>query len=104
MAIDNARNCDEREGERIALEEAIALLRRDLERVQRGDLRVRVRTSHEKLQRVVEAINVMIEKISEILGSVQMVTQAGDEHAQDVKRSSDWLGREATPPDRQVQH
>jgi len=104
IAIDNARIFDEREAERIALEEAIALLRRDLERVQRGDLRVRVRTSHEKLQRVVEAINVMIEKISEILGSVQMVTQAVDEHAQDVQRSSDVLVRDATQQERQVEH
>src|SRR5260370_3161303 len=67
IAIDNARIFDEREAERVALEEAIALLRRDLERVQRGDLRVRVRTSHEQLQPVEEAINAMIEKISEIL-------------------------------------
>jgi methyl-accepting chemotaxis protein len=104
IAIDNARIFDEREAERVALEEAIALLRRDLERVQRGDLRVRVRTSHEKLQRVVEAINVMIEKISEILGSVQMVTQAVDEHAQDVQRSSDVLVRDATQQERQVEH
>jgi methyl-accepting chemotaxis protein len=104
IAIDNARIFDEREAERVALEEAIALLRHDLERVQRGDLRVRVRTSHEKLQRVVEAINVMIEKISEILGSVQMVTQAVDEHAQDVQRSSDVLVRDATQQERQVEH
>jgi methyl-accepting chemotaxis protein len=104
VAIDNARIFDEREAERVALEEAIALLRRDLERVQRGDLRVRVRTSHEKLQRVVEAINVMIEKISEILGSVQMVTQAVDEHAQDVQRSSDVLVRDATQQERQIEH
>jgi len=104
IAIDNARIFDEREAERVALEEAIALLRHDLERVQRGDLRVRVRTSHEKLQRVVEAINVTIEKISEILGSVQMVTQAVDEHAQDVQRSSDVLVRDATQQERQVEH
>jgi methyl-accepting chemotaxis protein len=104
IAIDSARIFDEREAERVALEEAIALLRHDLERVQRGDLRVRVRTSHEKLQRVVEAINVMIEKISEILGSVQMVTQAVDEHAQDVQRSSDVLVRDATQQERQVEH
>ncbi|HKF37315.1 MAG TPA: methyl-accepting chemotaxis protein, partial [Ktedonobacteraceae bacterium] len=104
IAIDNARIFDEREAERAALEEAIVLLRHDLERVQRGDLRVRVQTSHEKLQRVVEAINVMIEKISEILGSVQMVTQAVDEHAQDVQRSSDVLVHDATQQERQVEH
>src|SRR5260370_41780391 len=104
IAIDNARIFDERDAERVALEEAIALLLRDLERVQRGEFRVPVRTSHEKVQRVVEAINVMIEKISEILGSVQMVTQAVDEHAREVQRSADLLVRESTQQQRQIEH
>src|SRR5579884_3264624 len=60
LAIDNARIFQEREAERIALEEAIVLLRQNLEPVQRGDLRVRVQSSHQKLQPIVEAINVMI--------------------------------------------
>ena len=82
IAIDSARIFQEREAERVALEEAIVLLRQDLEQVQHGDLRVRVQSSHQKLQPVVEAMNVTIKEISEILGSVQMVTQAVDEHAQ----------------------
>ncbi|HYX49757.1 MAG TPA: GAF domain-containing protein, partial [Ktedonobacteraceae bacterium] len=68
IAIDSARIFQKREAERVALEEAIVLLRRDLEQVQHGDLRVRVKSSHQKLQPVVEAINVTIEEISEILG------------------------------------
>src|SRR6266478_333779 len=104
IAIDNARIFQERETERLALEEAIIQLRKDLEQVQGGDLRVRVQSSHEKLQPVGEAINVMIEEISEILGSVQMVTQAVDGHAQDVQRSSEVLVRDATQQERQVEH
>jgi methyl-accepting chemotaxis protein len=102
IAIDSARIFQEREAERVSLEEAIALLRQDLELVQRGDLRVRVRSSHQKLQPVVEAINITIKEISEILGSVQMVTQAVDEHAQDVQQSSEVLVRDTSQQERQV--
>jgi methyl-accepting chemotaxis protein len=104
IAIDNARIFQEREAERVALEEAILSLRRDMEQLQRGDLRVRVQPAHEKLQPVVEAMNIMIKEISEILGSVQMVTQAVDEHAQDVQRSSEVLVRDTSQQERQVQH
>jgi methyl-accepting chemotaxis protein len=104
IAIDSAQIFQEREAERVALEEAIVSLRRDLEQLQRGDLRVRVQPSHEKLQPVVEAMNIMIEEISDILGSVQMVTQAVDEHAQDVQRSSEVLARDTSQQERQVEH
>jgi methyl-accepting chemotaxis protein len=104
IAIDNARFFQEREAERLALEESIIALRRDLEQVQQGDLRVRVRPTHEKLQPVVEAVNVMIGEISDILGSALKVTQAVDEHAQDVRRSSDVLARDASQQERQVEH
>jgi methyl-accepting chemotaxis protein len=102
IAIDSARIFQEREAERVALEEAIVLLRQDLELVQRGDLRVRVQSSHQKLQPIVEAINITIKEISEILGSVQMVTQAVDEHAHDVQRSSEVLVHDTTQQERQV--
>jgi len=104
IAIDSARIFQEREAERVALEEAILSLRRDMEQLQSGDLRVRVQPAHEKLQPVVEAMNIMIEEISEILGSVQMVTQAVDEHVQDVQRSSEVLVRDTSQQERQVQH
>lgn len=104
IAIDSARIFQEREVERVILEEAIDLLCRDVEQVQHGDLRVRVQTSHEKLQPVVEAMNIMIKEISEVLGSVQMVTQAVDEHVQDVQRSSEILVRDTAQQERQVEH
>jgi methyl-accepting chemotaxis protein len=103
IAIDSARIFQEREAERVALEEAIVLLRQDLELVQRGDLRVRVQSSHKKLEPVVEAINITIKEISEILGSVQMVTRAVDEHAHGVQRSSGVLVRDTTLQEKQVE-
>ncbi len=108
IAIDNARIFQEREAERLALEEAIAALRRDLEQVQEGDLRVRVRSSHERtlqiLQPVADAINTMMVEISEILGDVQMVTQAVDEHTQKVQQSSELLVRDASQQEQRVQN
>ncbi|HEY3993875.1 MAG TPA: methyl-accepting chemotaxis protein [Ktedonobacteraceae bacterium] len=103
-AIDNALLFHERESERVALEGAILDLRHDLERVQRGDLRVRVQVVHEKLKPVAEAINLMLGEISSILGTVQLVTQAVDEHAQDVQHLSDLLVKDTTQQERQVQH
>ncbi len=104
IAIDNARFFQEREAERLALEESIEALRRDLEQVQHGDLRVRVRSTHEKLQPVVEAVNGMIGEISEMLGSAQEAIQALDGHAQDARRSSDVLARDAGQQERRVEH
>ncbi|MEO7020142.1 MAG: methyl-accepting chemotaxis protein [Ktedonobacteraceae bacterium] len=104
IAIDNACLFQEREAERVALEAAIIDLRRDLERVQGGDLRVRVQVAHEKLRPVVEAINLTLVEISSILGTVQMVTQAVDEHTQEVQRHSELLVRDANQQERQVQH
>ena len=104
IAIDNARFFQEREAERLALEEAIAALRRDLAQVQHGDLRVRVHSTHEKLQPVVEAVNVVIGEISDMLGSVQEVTQAVDEHTQEARRGSDVLARDTSQQKRQVEH
>ncbi len=103
-AIDNALLFQERESERVALESAILDLRHDLERVQRGDLRVRVQVSHEKLKLVGEAINLTLGEISSILGTVQLVTEAVDEHAQDVQHLSDLLVKDTNQQELQVQH
>jgi methyl-accepting chemotaxis protein len=103
-AIDNARLFQERETERQCLELAIVDLRRDLERVQRGDLRVRMQSPHEKLKPVVEAINLMLDEISGILGTVQMVTQAVDEHTHEVQHHSNLLVKDTSQQERQVQH
>ena len=104
IAIDNARFFQEKETERLALEKAILDLRLDLERVQRGDLGVRVRSSHEKLEPVTEAINLMLDEMSSVLGAVQMVTLAVDEHTQGVQHHSDLLVKDASQQERQVQH
>jgi methyl-accepting chemotaxis protein len=104
IAIDNARMFQEQETERLSLESAIADLRRDLERVRRGDLRVRVQISHAKLKPLAEAINLMIGEMSSILGTVQMVTQAVDEHTHEVQHHSDLLVRDTSQQERQVQH
>ncbi len=104
IAIDSARLFQEREAERVSLEAAIIDLRCDLERIQSGDLRVRVQVAHEKLRPVVEAINSMLVEISSILGTVQLVTQAVDEHTREVQRHSDLLVGDANQQERQVQH
>lgn len=104
IAIDNTRCFHEQEAERLALESAIVDLKRDLERVQRGDLRVRVQFSHEKLKPVAEAINLMIGEINSILGTVQMVTQAVDEHTREVQHHSELLVKDTNQQERQVEH
>lgn len=104
IAIDNARIFEEREAEHRALEEAIALLREDLEQIREGDLRVRVRSEHEKLQPIGEAINGLAATMSWILGDVQMVTQAVDDHTRDVQRSSELLVRDASQQEEHIHH
>ena len=102
IAIDNARLFQEREAERVALEEGIAQLRRELEPIQRGDLRALVHPTHQKLQPIGDAINLMLGEISSILGRMQMVTQAVDDHARNVQRSSEFLVRDTSQQERQV--
>src|SRR5579885_1053623 len=52
IAIDNARLFQEREEEHAALEQGVALLREDLERLRAGDMHTHIRSSHEKLQQI----------------------------------------------------
>jgi methyl-accepting chemotaxis protein len=104
VAIDSAFIFQEREAERKALEEAIASLRTDLEQIQHGDLRVRIHAEHEKIRPLGDAINTMIEEISSILGDVQMVTQAVDEHTREVQHSTELLVRDASQQEREVGH
>lgn len=102
LAIDNARICEEREAEQQTLEKEILLLRDRLEQVRRGDLRARVHTTHPGLQPLVEVINNVIDEIGSILGSMQMVTQAVDEHARSVHRNSELLARDTRQQEQQV--
>ncbi len=101
-AIDNARIFQEREGERIALDKGIALLREDMEQIQRGDLRTRVRSNHQKLQPIGDAVNNMMKEFSNILGSMQMVTRAVDEHTRNVQYNSELLVRDTGQQEQQV--
>ncbi len=102
IAIDNARLFQEREAERMALEQGIAQLRSDLEPIQHGDLSKRLHLTHQKLQPIGEAINITLDEISGILKNVQMVTQAVEEHTRNVQRSSEFLVRDTSQQERQV--
>ncbi len=102
IAIDNARLFQQREADRIALEEGITQLRIELEPIQRGVLSKRIQLSHQKLQPIGEAINVMLDEISGIIKSVQMVMQAVEEHTRSVQHSSEFLVRDTSQQERQV--
>ncbi len=102
IAIDNARIFQEREAERLLLEEGIVQLREDMEQIQRGDLRMRIRPLPQKLQPIGKAMNAMTETISDILGNVQQMTYAADEHMRNVQRTSAFLVRDTIQQERQV--
>ena len=65
---------------------------------------MRVRSSHKKLQPISDAVNVMVEEMSGVLGNVQKVTSVVDELTRDVQHSSDLLVQGASQQERQVQH
>lgn len=104
VAIDNARLFEERETERRALDDAIASLQHQLEQIGQGDFRVRVHPTHEKLRPVGDAINAMVGEISNILGKMQMVTQAVDDHTRAVQHNSELLLSDARQQENLVQH
>lgn len=102
IAIDNSRLFHEREEEHRALAEGVARLREEMEPLRSGDLRVRLSSHHEKLQPIAESINVVVDEIGSLLGRVQMVTEAVDEHTQNMRRNSDSLVRDTTQQEEQV--
>ena len=102
IAIDNARIFQEQERERNELEMGITELREDMERIRNGDLSVQVRTAHQKLQPIGEAINSTMREISTILGSAQKVMQAVDEHTHDVHYTSELLAHETAQQEQQI--
>jgi len=104
IAIDNASLFQEREAESHVLDEAIVSLQCELEQIGQGDLRVRVHPAHEKLRPVGDAINKMVGEISNILGKMQMVTQAVDEHTRAVQHNSALLLGDAHRQEHLVQH
>ncbi len=102
IAIDNARIFQEHERERMALEQGITELREDMERIRNGDVSVQVRTTHEKLQPVGEAMNSIMREMSSILGSTQQVMQAVDEHTRNVRSTSELLAHDTEQQDQQI--
>ena len=102
IAIDNANIFQEQERERNELELGITELREDMERIRNGDLSVQVRTAHQKLQPIGEAINSTMREISTILGSAQKVMQAVDEHTHDVHYTSELLAHETAQQEQQI--
>jgi methyl-accepting chemotaxis protein len=103
LAIDNARYVQQQEEERIALEEGLEQFREALERVRQGDFQTPAHTSHPRLQPLVKTLNQFLEEGRAILGRIQMVTEAVDEHTRNVQLASELLVRDATQQERQVQ-
>jgi len=102
IAIDNARLFQQQEEEREALEQGIACLREDLKQVQRGKLYIRIRSTHLKLQPIVDAMNLILDETGNILKSMQIVTQAVDEHARSVQDNSELLARDTNLQEQHV--
>jgi methyl-accepting chemotaxis protein len=102
IAIDNARLFQEQEEERVALEQGIVYLREDLRQIQRGKLYIRIRSTHPKLQPIVDAMNVILDETGAILKNIQMVTQAVDEHARNVQDNSEQLVQDTNQQEQHV--
>lgn len=101
IAIDNVRIFQEREAERVALERGVAQLHEDLLKVQRRELR-NVRPTHVRLQPIVVTVNAMIEGVRSIIGDVQQVTQAVEDHTHKVHTTSELLVHDTAQQERQV--
>jgi methyl-accepting chemotaxis protein len=102
IAIDNALLFQQQEEERVALEQGIVCLREDLKQIQRGKLYVRMRSTHPKLQPIVDAMNVILDETGTILKNIQMVTQAVDEHARSVQDNSEQLAHDTNQQEQHV--
>ncbi|BCL82824.1 GAF domain-containing protein [Ktedonobacteria bacterium brp13] len=102
LAIDNAHIFEEREAERIALEQGITALRNDLDLMAQGDLRQAIHSSHPKLVPVTESINATIDKINAILYEMQAMTVAVDMHMNNVHLNSETLAQDAQQQQQQI--
>jgi methyl-accepting chemotaxis protein len=103
IAIDNARLFREREEERRTLEDSLAFLREDLEVLRGGDLRRHVRSTHKKLQPLVETINAVIDEINAIFKSMGSVTLAVNKQTEDTLQHSNQLIKGVETQNRQGQ-
>lgn len=91
LAIDNARLSRIHEQEHTELEEAFGSLREDLDMLRQGDLRRHVRSTHKKLQPIVDAINTMVTDLTTLLNNTRMVALAVDDHTHRLQHSSEQL-------------
>lgn len=91
IAIDNSRLFQEKERERRELEEGIAGLSRDLERLRLGDIHTHLQPSHPQLIPVVDSINTALDEMAVMLKGMRMVAQAVDGHVHSVQHSSELL-------------
>lgn len=102
IAIDNVHIFEEREAERIALEQGITGLRKKLDLLSQGDLRQRIQSTHLKLAPVTESINTTVDKISAILYEIQDMTAAVDMHMHNVHMNSETLVQDAQQQQQQI--
>jgi methyl-accepting chemotaxis protein len=79
-AIDNALLFQEREKERMALEEAVSTFCEDIEALQKGDFRHHVHARHPHLELAAQAVNTLAGEVSDILDDMRLVAHAIDEH------------------------
>ncbi|GCF09077.1 methyl-accepting chemotaxis protein [Dictyobacter arantiisoli] len=102
IAIENARKFQEREAERLALEDGIAVLSKDIALLAQGDMQVRITSQHPRLQPITTALNSTIDQISTILYEMQTMTQVVDEHMQNVQRNTELLFQDTHQQELQV--
>ncbi len=103
-AIDNVLLLQEREEERMALEEAISTLCEDVEALQKGDVRLPICAGDPLLEPVVNAVNTMVGEVSDMLDNIHMVVRAVDEHMDNVRRQTEQLLRDTNQQETQVKH
>lgn len=94
VAIDNARVFQERERERVELEEGLAALREDIEQIRYGNFNVHVRSLHPQLKPISEAVNENLASMRSIISDMWGVTQAVNEHMWGVQHNSSMLVRD----------
>jgi methyl-accepting chemotaxis protein len=104
IAIDNILLLQEREEERVALEDAISTFCADIEVLQKGDFRYRIHARHPRLEPIADAVNTMAKETSDILDNVRMVALAVDEHTHNVQRNTEQLFRDAIQQESQIKH
>jgi len=103
IAIDNARIFEERERERVALEQGIAALREDIEQIRHGNFRVHVRSLHPQLNALSEAVNENLASMRSIMSDMWTVTQSVNELMRGMQQNSVMLVRDTSQHEQLIQ-